>query len=343
MGALMVPASDGYTMPAEWSLHERCWMAWPCRNSLWRDNLPAARRAFADVAKAIDRFEPVTMLARPDLVGQASEFCGEAVTVAPMPMDDSWTRDTGPTFIRNRDGVVAGCDWRFNGWGNKETPFDADAAMAGALLAELGLQRFTAPVALEGGAIHVDGRGTLLTTESVLLNENRNPGLTRDAVADILGDWLGVEKTIWLAGGLAGDMTDGHVDNVACFVRPGVVLAQICSDPADPNHAILKDNHRILAASTDARGEPLTVLTVEQPDPAVESGERLALSYVNFYIANGGVVMPAFGCLQDAAAYDVVAKAFPDREIVQIDARAILKGGGGIHCITQQQPAALRS
>ena len=280
------------------------------------------------------------MLTRPDLVAQAGELCGDAVTVAPMSMDDSWTRDTGPTFIRNGEGVVAGCDWRFNGWGGKESPHDADAAMADALLAELGLQRFAAPVVLEGGAIHVDGCGTLLTTESVLLNENRNPGLSRDAMAKTLGDWLGGENIIWLAGGLAGDMTDGHVDNVACFVEPSVVLAQVCGNADDPNHAVLAENLKILETSMDARGNPLTVLTVEQPEPVIEFGERLALSYVNFYIANGGVVMPAFGCPQDVAAHDVVARAFPDRVVVQIDARAIVKGGGGIHCITQQQPVS---
>jgi agmatine deiminase len=327
-------------MPAEWAPHERCWMAWPCREKLWRGELDAARRAFAEIAATIAQFEPVTMVARPDLMDQAVNFCGGAVDVMAVPMDDSWMRDTGPTFVRNGDGVVAGCDWRFNGWGGKETPHDADADLATALLSELGLQRFAAPIVLEGGGIHVDGQGTLLTTESVLLNENRNPGLTRADMADVLRGWLGVEKVIWLAGGLAGDMTDGHVDNVACFVRPGVVLAQICRDNGDPNYDVLQENRQILESSTDALGEPLTVLTMEQPEPLIQLGERLALSYVNFYIANGGVVMPAFGCPQDADAYAAVSAAFPDRKVVQINARAILKGGGGIHCITQQQPAA---
>jgi agmatine deiminase len=340
MNVSIESAEHRYAMPAEWVPHERCWMAWPCRERLWRGELDAARRAFAEVATTIGRYEPVTMLARPDLMEQAIDYCGDVVDVTAFPMDDSWMRDTGPTFVRNSEGVVAGCDWRFNGWGGKETPHDADAGLAGALLAELGLQRFASSIVMEGGAIHVDGRGTLLTTDSVLLNKNRNPSVSRADMAEVLRGALGAEKIIWLAGGLAGDMTDGHVDNVVCFVRPGVVLAQICSDADDPNYEILQENRRILDSSTDVQGQPLTVLSIEQPDPVIQLGERLALSYVNFYIANGGVVMPAFSCPQDADAYATVAAAFPRREVVQIDARVILKGGGGIHCITQQQPAA---
>ena len=244
-------------------------------------------------------------------------------------------RDTGPVFIRNHEGDVAGCDWRFNGWGEKENPHDADVAVAETLLLHLGLQRFAAPCVLEGGAVHVDGAGTLLTTDSVLLNPNRNLGMDRKTMERLLRDYLGVETVIWLAGGLTGDMTDGHVDNVACFVRPGVVLAQTCEDPANPNHAMLRENRRILDSARDAQGRALTVLPLPQPEAG--SGGPSALSYVNFYIANGGIVMPAFGCPQDSEAFAIIARAFPEREVVQIDARAILAGGGGIHCITQQQ------
>ena len=177
MNVSIESAVHRYAMPAEWALHERCWMAWPCRERLWRGEMDAARRAFAEVAATIGRYEPVTMLARPDLIEQANDYCGGVVDITAFPMDDSWMRDTGPTFVRNCEGVVAGCDWRFNGWGGKETPHDADAGLAGALLAELGLQRFATSIVMEGGAIHVDGRGTLLTTDSVLLNKNRNPSV----------------------------------------------------------------------------------------------------------------------------------------------------------------------
>jgi agmatine deiminase len=311
-------------------------MAWPCRESLWGADMGAARRAFASVAQSIAQFEPVTMMARPDLVADAAAFCGAGVEVAPMAMDDSWARDTGPTFVCDNTGAVAGCDWRFNGWGGKENPHDSDAAMAGALLARLGLKQFGAPVTLEGGAIHVDGEGTLITTGAVLLNDNRNPGVSRAAMEDVLKDYLGVKKVIWLAGGLAGDMTDGHVDNVSCFVRPGIVLAAVCDDPADPNYAVLRENQRILETARDAKGRLLSVLTI--PQPHAKTSDALAHSYVNFYIANGGVVAPSFGHAQDREALTVIEAAFPDRNVVQVDARIIVKGGGGVHCITQQQP-----
>jgi agmatine deiminase len=325
-------------MPAEWAPHTRCWMAWPCRESLWGSDMAAARRAFATVAQAIARFEPVTMLAPPASVKDAAALCGVGVETAPMALVDSWTRDTGPTFICDDKGAVAGCDWRFNGWGGKENPHDSDAAMAASVLARLGLKRFDAPVILEGGAVHVDGEGTLITTDSVLLNDNRNPGISRSAMEDVLQDYLGVQKIIWLAGGLAGDMTDGHVDNVACFARPGIVLAAVCDDPTDPNYEVLRENQRILNAARDAKGRSLSVLTLPQPRP--KSSDVLAHSYVNFYIANTGVVAPSFGDVQDREALAVIENAFPERTVVQVDARVIVKGGGGIHCITQQQPCS---
>ena len=333
---MTTPHHDDFSMPAEWAPHSRCWMAWPCRESLWGADIEAARSAFACVAQSIAQFEPVTMMAHPDLVEDAAALCGAGVEVAPMAMDDSWTRDTGPTFLCDTHGAVAGCDWRFNGWGGKENPHDFDAAMAAAMLAGLGLKRFRAPVFMEGGAIHVDGEGTLITTDSVLLNENRNPGVSRAAMERVLRDYLGVQKIIWLAGGLAGDMTDGHVDNVACFAGPGVVLAAVCDDPADPNYHILRENRRILEAAQDAKGRPLSVLTL--PQPRSKLSDALAHSYVNFYIANGGVVTPSFGDILDDEALAVIATAFPYRKVVQVDARVIVKGGGGIHCITQQQP-----
>jgi agmatine deiminase len=333
------PADDGFFMPAEWAPHERCWMAWPCRDSLWGEGLAAARAAYAAVAKAISAFEPVTMLANAEELEEAGAQCGPDVSCQAMPLDDSWMRDSGPSFVIDGKGGLAGVDWRFNAWGGKFQPYDQDALTAERLLAQLSLPRYAAPLVLEGGSIHVDGEGTLLTSEECLLHPNRNPDLTRVDIEELLRRYAGVESFVWLGEGLDKDDTDGHVDNIACFVRPGVVMAVTCDDPADRNHAIMKDNLARLAKARDAKGRALEVIELPLPrEPRYLDGQRLALSYVNYYIANGGVVMPSFGDANDAQAFEIVSRAFPGRKVVQVEAGAILVGGGGIHCITQQQP-----
>ncbi|MFQ5772921.1 MAG: agmatine/peptidylarginine deiminase [Kiloniellaceae bacterium] len=335
------PAADGFFMPAEWHPHGRCWMAWPCRAELWGERLDMARTAYAEVAKTIAAFEPVTMLAKPEDVAEVSLRCGSGVASVPMALDDSWVRDTGPTFVIDGKGGLAGVDWRFNAWGNKYQDYDRDAALAGAVLDHLGVPRYEAPLVLEGGSIHVDGEGTLLTTEQCLLNPNRNPGLSREEIERLLCAHLGVRSIIWLGQGLEDDETDGHIDNLACFVRPGVVLALSANDPEDGNHAALQDNLARLRAARDAKGRALEVVEVQQPGrDEGENGRRLAKSYVNLYIANGGVVMPAFEDGKDRPAYEAVARCFSNREVRQVPVLDIVHGGGGIHCITQQQPAA---
>jgi len=320
-------------------------MAWPCREALWGDELPAAREAFAAVAKAIAAFEPVTMIAPHGLVEEAARLCGRAVDVATprrgdarAGIDDSWMRDTGPSFLIDGKGGIAGCDWRFNGWGGKYTSIDDDAALASRILAQLNIKCFSAPFVLEGGAIHVDGGGTALVTESVLLNANRNPAMDKAAMERHLAEWIGARKVIWLPGGLVGDETDGHVDNVACFARPGVVLALKAAGVDDPNDEILHANRRILEDERDANGRRLEVIEIEQPTLRDGANRPLAASYINFYLANGGVIAPRFGIPADGPAADALADTFPERRVVQVDASAIVRGGGGIHCITQQQP-----
>ncbi len=334
------PADDGFQMPAEWAPHSRCWMEWPCRAGLWGDKLEAARESYAEVADTIARFEPVTMIAKPKNVTEVSLHSGAGVGTFPLPHDDSWMRDNGPTFVVNGQGQVAGVNWRWNAWGNQYPDHERDAAVAAKVLEHLGLTRYEAPIVMEGGAIHSDGEGTVMTTESVALNPNRNPGLSAADIEEVFAGYLGARKVIWLGEGLQDDETDGHVDNLACFARPGVVVALSASDPADANHKALADNLARLKAATDAKGRSLEIVTIEQPRPRfMADGRRLALSYINFYIANGAIVMPAFEDPQDARARDTLARLFPDREIVQIPALDILHGGGGIHCITQQQPA----
>jgi agmatine deiminase len=316
-------------------------MAWPCREEVWGEHLDAASKAYADVALAIAEFEPVTMVCNPSDVAEASLTLGNgtAIDVLSMEIDDSWMRDSGPTFLLDRNGHLAGAHWRFNAWGEKFKPYSRDAVIAKRVLKHVGAQRFRAPFVLEGGAVHVDGEGTVLTTEQCLLNPNRNPGLTKAQVEQNLRDWLGVSQVIWLPEGIEDDETDGHVDEIACFVRPGVVLALSTDDKSDGNFDVLQTNLDILRSTKDAKGRPLQVIEVPQPARQEHRGKRLSLSYVNFYIANGGIVMPAFDVAEDERAFRIIRDAFPNRRVVQVHARDIFLGGGGIHCITQQQPA----
>ncbi|MEE8608281.1 MAG: agmatine deiminase family protein [Nitrospiraceae bacterium] len=337
---MVFPAEDGFYMPAEWGPHDRCWMAWPCRQELWSERLDAARTAYAEVAMAIAEFEPVTMIANPENVAEASLRCGSSVACLPLAHDDSWMRDTGPSFLIDGRGEMAGVDWRFNAWGGKYDSYEKDSAVAAAMLEHLELTRYEAPIVLEGGSIHVDGEGTLITTEQCLLNPNRNPELDKDEIERLLNAHFGVEKVIWLGQGLEEDETDGHVDNLACFARPGVVLALSAEDREDGNYDALRDNLIRLRAARDAKGRELEVIEVPQPERgAGDDGRRLAKSYINFYLANGAVVMPSFEDGKDKAAKEIVSGCFPDRKVRQVPALDIVHGGGGIHCITLQQPA----
>src|SRR5262245_25856475 len=231
-------------MPAEWAPHSRCWMEWPTRAETWDDRIEAARDAYVEVATTIARFEPVTIIAKPKNPIDASLRVGKDknINVYSLSHDDSWMRDNGPTFVVNAAGQVAGVDWRWNAWGGKYAGYERDAAVAEEVLKHLEMRRYEAPFVLEGGAIHTDGEGTLLTTESVLLNPNRNPGIGRADMEELLAAYLGIRKVIWLGGGLKDDETDGHIDNLACFAKPGVALALTSSDSADANHGPLKDN-----------------------------------------------------------------------------------------------------
>lgn len=334
------PADDGFNLPAEWVPHARCWMAWPVRGELWGDHLEAAREAYGEVANAITRFEPVTMVVKPKNVAEVSLQCGPGVSMYSLPHDDSWLRDNGPSFVVDHMGGVAGVAWKFNGWGGRFAEHDRDAAVAEALLGHLEMRRYDAPVVFEGGALVTDGEGTAIASESILLNDNRNPGMSKAEMEKILSGFLGIRKVIWLPQSLQGGTGGSPVDDLAIFARPGVVLALSCSDTADPNHAALSASVAQLRAETDAAGRTLEVAEVEQPRARYrENGERLHLSYVDCYIANGAVIMPVFEDPQDARAYEVFAKAFAGREIVQIPAVDIAYGGGGLHAITQSQPS----
>jgi agmatine deiminase len=337
------PIDQGLRMPAEWERHERCWMAWPCRAETWPGaGLEAAAAATADIARAIARFEPVTMVCDPADVVEASLACGPGIQILPLPISDSWMRDTGPSFVTDGRGTVAGVHWGFNAWGGNYADCAKDRDIGRLVLEHLGFTRFVAPLVMEGGAFHVDGEGTLLTTEQCLLNANRNPGLSRTEIEDALKGCLGLSTVIWLGQGYQDDETDGHVDEIACFVRPGVVVALTTDDPSDANFKAFQDNLDRLKRARDARGREIEVIPVHQPARRDHGGVRLTMSYTNLYVANGGVVMPSFHDPADHEAFRLVRRAFPDREVVQVPALDIVRGGGGIHCITQQQPFAHR-
>ncbi|MCX5387016.1 agmatine/peptidylarginine deiminase [Streptomyces sp. NBC_00083] len=332
-----------FRMPAEWTEHERCLMAWPTRSDLWGAALAQAKQEYAQVARAIAEFEPVTMVAPPGHGGEARTRCGEGVDVIELPLDDSWFRDSAPIFVRDTEGRRAGVDFRFNAWGGKHHPYDADDRLGALLLDHLGESAIRSEMILEGGAITVDGEGTLITTEQCLLHPNRNPGLSRDDIEEELKARLGVTKVVWLPyGGLLDTETDGHVDGVCAFAAPGRVVVQLPDDPEHPDHARMRANRAVLEATPDARGRTLEIIEVPQSAFTEVDGVPVEVGYLNFYVANGGVVVPVAGLPQDAEALAVIAAAFPDRKVVGVPTPALAYGGGGIHCITQQVPAASR-
>ncbi|MFF9012359.1 agmatine/peptidylarginine deiminase [Streptomyces sp. NPDC014870] len=330
----------GFRMPAEWDEHEGCLMAWPTREELWGGVLSAVKWEYSEVARAISRFEPVTMVAPPGFGGEARTHCGDDVTVIELPLDDSWFRDSAPLFVLDEDGNRAGVDFRFNAWGRKHHPYDSDDRISALLLDHLGVDRIASDMILEGGAITVDGEGTLITTEQCLLHPNRNPDLTRDEIEAELKARLGVEKVIWLPyGGLLDTETDGHVDGVCAFAAPGKVVVSLPADPAHPDHARMRANRAVLEVSTDAKGRSLEIVDVPQTAFGEVAGVQIEVSYLNYYLANGGLVVPVAGVPQDLAAMEVLAAAHPDRKVVGVPAPVIAYGGGGVHCITQQLPA----
>ena len=358
------PRNDGYFMPAEWAPHSQTWMVWPQRPDNWREQGAPAQAAFAAVARAIARFEPVTVCATAEQYHSArTALDNPRIRVVEMSTDDAWVRDTGPTFVIDGKGGLRGVDWTFNAWGGLDgglyADWQRDDEVAQKILEIERCERYrTEGFVLEGGAIHVDGEGTLITTEECLLNRNRNPHLSREQIEQVLAEHLAIDKVIWLPHGLYNDETDGHVDNFCCYVRPGEVLLAWTEDPADPNFDRCQAAMQVLERARDARGRQLQVHRMPIPDALHASAEecagvaplvgsqprdpsiRLAGSYVNFLIVNGGIIAPAFGDPLDQEAETILRTLFPDHEVVMVPGREILLGGGNIHCITQQQPAA---
>ena len=330
----MTPRDAGMSMPPEWEPHAATLMAWPTRLELWKDLFEEAKIEYTGVARAIADLEPVIMICNPGDEREVRDRCGQGVEPLPVPIDDSWIRDSGPIFVRTDDGRVAAVKFRFNGWGGRFA-CENDQAAPLRIAEHLGMPVFEAPFVLEGGSLFVDGEGTLLTTEMCLLNENRNPGMSKEQIEQGLRDYLGVETIVWIPYGMADDVgpnaTDGHVDGVAQYVAPGHVMLLVPQDPADADHAFGQHNLRRLQEAHDARGRPFSISRID-----VGAGAKLA--YANSYLPNGGVIVPLADDPKDADALAQIADVFPGREVVGVVANAIAAGGGGPHCITQQIP-----
>src|ERR1700733_13419992 len=355
------PTADGFRMPAEYEPHDGCWMLWPERPDNWRLAAVPAQRVLVEVATAISRFEPVSVGVSGDHFAAARRALPERVRLVEMAHDDCWMRDVGPTFVVGARGAIRGVHWRFNAWGGAHgglyASWDQDELVAAKVLEIERRDRYRAPLVNEGGAIHVDGAGTALVTEECLLNVNRNPTLGRARIEAYLRAYLGVTTIVWLGKGVFNDETDGHIDELACFVRPGVICLTWTDDRRDPQHAISADAWERLHDARDARGRRFRVHKLPMPGPLAMTareargvqlragsaprrpGQRLAASYVNFYAANGGDVMPLSDPRRARADAAILKRLFPRRRVVGVRTREILLGGGNIHCITQQVPS----
>ena len=359
------PSIDGYRMPAEYEKHQGCIMIWPERADSWQYGAVAARNAFTNVATAIAKSEKVTVCTSFEGYDTARKMLPPEIRVVEMSSDDSWARDVMPTFVVNDKGGIRGIDWGFNAWGGLVDglyfPWDKDNKMARKFCDLLEVDVYNnRHFIMEGGAIHVDGKGTAMVTESCLLSAGRNSHMSKEEIEEVLKEYLNVSKVIWLPCGIYEDETNEHIDNICAFVEPGHVVLAWTDDETDPQYEMSKSCFEALDKETDAMGNKLKVTKLPIPSPQYVTeeecqglidfdgeptrieGYRLAASYVNFYISNGAIVMPAFNDPMDHVAADILRGIFTTREIIQIDARDILIGGGNIHCITQQIPLAAK-
>ncbi|MBX7073454.1 MAG: agmatine deiminase family protein [Pirellulales bacterium] len=335
-------ADQGYRMPAEWEPHAATWLSWPHNPATWPGKFEPIPAVYAKLVETLARHERVRILAGgSEVMRQARDMVGrlENVELFDIPTNDCWMRDHGPTFLVGQPSLApALVDWEYNAWGGKYPPFDLDNRVPTELAQRLGRRRFAPGIILEGGAVDVNGKGTLLTTEQCLLNPNRNPNLSRAEIEQYLADYLAAPHVLWLAGGIVGDDTDGHIDELARFVNPTTVVAAVESDPGDENYAPLQDNLDRLRGFRDQDGRPLDVIPLPMPAPIHHAGQRLPACYANFYIANGVVVVPQFNDPADAVAVQTLARLFPDRQVIGLPAVDLAWGLGAYHCITQQEP-----
>lgn len=357
------PKKDGFRMPGEFEPHDGTWMMWPERPDNWRLGGKPAQETVVNVVTAMSKYEKVSVIVSSEQYENAKNRLPEEVRVVEMSYDDAWVRDCGATYVKNDKGEIRGIDWGFNAWGGMNGgtyfPWDKDQKVATKMMDIDRIAKYDAThFILEGGSIHVDGEGTLITTEEVLLNENRNPEMDRDEIEDNLKEYLSVEKIIWIPMGLANDETDGHVDNVCFFVKPGVVCVAATDDKNSENYNRVNEAYEILINSTDAKGRKLEVHKVYLPyqfnisqeisngydivntTEDRSAGVELGITYINCFIINGAVIVPQFDDPRDKDAVDKYKELFPDRDIVPINTKEFSLSGGNVHCMNQQQPKA---
>nr|WP_049787940.1 agmatine deiminase family protein [Rhodothermus marinus] len=342
----IAPAAQGFRMPPEWAPHRATWLSWPHNRETWPDELAQVERTMAEVVRLLSHSEAVYInvndAAHERHVRQLLDEAGVSgpVRFFHIPTDDAWIRDHGAIFVVHpQRRVLAATVWGFNSWGGKYPPWDRDAQVARRMAEALQVPIFDGGMILEGGSIDTNGAGTLLTTEQCLLNPNRNPHLDRAAIEQRLKDFLGVRQVLWLGRGLEGDDTDGHVDDLTRFVAEDVVVTAVETNPHDPNYDVLQENLERLRAFRLPDGRPLQIIELPMPEPLEIAGERVPATYANFYIANGLVLMPAYGDARDETAREILQRCFPERTVVPVDCRAIIRGLGALHCLTQQVPA----
>lgn len=343
------PAQLGYRMPAEWERHRGTWLSWPHKEASWPGKFAPVPRIFSDIVRHLCPAEEVHInVAGPDMEDDVRQLLTsqgiplDNVHFHHNPTNDAWCRDHGPIFIQRpaesgREQAIV--DWDFNAWGGKYPPFDLDDVVPTRIGAEYGIPVFRPGIVMEGGSIEVNGLGTLLTTESCLLNPNRNPALGRDDIERHLRDYLGVSTILWLGDGIEGDDTDGHVDDLTRFTDPHTVVTVLEDDPADANHAPLRENLARLRGMRDQDGAPLRVVTLPMPRRLEHEGQRLPASYANFYIGNSVVLLPTYDPSTDNQARETLRDLFPDRTVIGIDCTDLVWGLGAFHCVTQQWPA----
>jgi agmatine deiminase len=345
------PKQLGYRLPAEWEPHEATWLSWPHKEASWPGKIETIFPVYAQMVAALARSETVHITVNDDLMeAKARRFLDVArasgdIRFHHFPTNDAWCRDHGAIILKRRDGERSGAprmaiDWDYNAWGNKYPPHDLDNLIPSHMAETLDIPCRKGGMVLEGGSIDSNGEGLLLTTEGTLLNPNRNPELSRDQIETRLLDFLGVDKVLWLGDGIVGDDTDGHVDDITRFVGPRTVVTAIETDSGDANYAPLKENRRRLETMTDLNGCTLEIITIPMPPPVVYEGQRLPASYANFYIANKVVLLPTYNHSNDERARAILARLFPDREVIGLDCTDLIWGLGAFHCLTQQVPKA---
>lgn len=336
----LTPYQLGFRMPAEWQAHASTWMAWPHDDEQWVGMLEPVRREFASLVDAIARHEPVDLLAADEesAADARGRLTSGEIRIHAVPHQDLWLRDSGPIFVTRGDQVAL-VDWDFNGWGGKY-PASLDDKIPTHVARLLGgVSPFTPGLVMEGGAIEVNGAGVALTTRQCLLTPTRNPGHTEASLAVALREYLGVTRVIWLGRGLEGDHTDGHIDTLTRFVDETTIVTSVCADTSDPNHATLAETLDVLRRSLTNTGTPFTIVEVPVPAGRVTfEGARLPLTYANYYLVNGAVLVPLYGVPDDQRALDILRPLFPGRQVIGLPARALITGGGAFHCVTQQQP-----